>query len=258
VAGTYSVDFYMWFNSTGNPQYVNFEFINGQPTSVVVDANTSTYQEYRVRGTFVNNLDFSNFPFDNHNLTIEIESKNLQANQLTFKPDTANSGTDSSLNLVGWTLLSSSIQAANHSYSGNQSFSRLTFTFDIGRPSVQAFMKDVFPIILITAIAMMAFFLPPTRSFERILIGVTTLLAAVQFNSSLLSQVPPLDYLTIADKMMITVYALFLYGIAVTILLAKLVDIKDFERASRLNKKGAVLVPVIAAIFLGLLLLVGY
>ena len=257
-SGTFSADFFLWFNSTGSPQTVQYELINGQATSVTVDANSSTYQEYRIVGTFVNNLDFSNFPFDNHSLSIEVESRNLPSSQLNFVPDTTGSGVDPSVSLVGWNLLGSSIQAAPHAYSASQTFSRLTFTLTIGRPAVQLFMSNVFPIVLITLISLLAFFLPPTRSFERILIGVTTLIAAVEFNLSLLGQIPPVNYLTIADKMMITVYALFLYGIGVTILLARQVENKDFERAKRLNTKGAILVPFIAAVILGFLLLLGY
>jgi len=257
-SGTFSADFYLWFNSTGSPQTVQYELINGQATSVTVDANSSTYQEYRIVGTFSSNLDFSNFPFDNHSLSIEVESKNMAASQLTFVPDTAGSGVDPSVSLVGWNLLGYSIQAAPHVYSSSQTFSRLTFTFTIVRPAVQSFMTNVLPIFLITLISLLAFFLPPTRSFERILIGVTTLIAAIQLNISLFSQIPPVNYLTIADKMMITVYALFLYSIGVTIVLARQVENKDIERAKRLNTKGAILVPFIAAVILGFLLLLGY
>ncbi len=257
-SGTFSADFYLWFNSTGSPQTVQYELINGQATSVTVDANSSTYQEYRIVGTFTSSLDFSNFPFDNHSLSIQVESRNLPSSQLTFVPDAKGSGVDPSVTLVGWNLLGSSIQAAPHVYSATQTFSRLTFTFTIGRPAIQSFMANVFPIVLITLISLLAFFLPPTRSFERILIGVTTLIAAVEFNLSLLGQIPPANYLTIADKMMITVYALFLYSIGVTIVLARQVENKDFERAKRLNTKGAILVPFIAAVILGLLLLLGY
>jgi hypothetical protein len=258
ASGTFSADFYLWFNSTGNPQDVKYELVNGQANSVTVDANTSTYQEYRIVGTFANSLDFRSFPFDNQSLSIQVESRNEPASQLTFVPDTAGSGLDKSVTIVGWNLLSSSIQASQHAYSGSQAFSRLTFSVTIGRPALQSFMKNVFPVVLITLISLLAFFLPPTRSFERVFIGVTTLLAAVQFNIYLLGQIPPVDYLTLADKMMITVYALFLYSIGVTIILARQVDKKDLDRAWRLNRKGAILVPVIAVVFLSFLLLLGY
>jgi hypothetical protein len=256
--GTFGADFYLWFNSTGSPQTVQYELVNGQATSVTVDANTSTYQEYRIVGTFVSSLEFADFPFDNHSLSIQVESKNMPSSQLTFTPDTAGSGIDPSLSIVGWNLLGSSIEAAPHAYSASQTYSRLTFTFTIGRPIIQSFMANVLPVVLITLISLLAFFLPPTRSFERVLIGVTTLIAAVEVNLSILGQIPPVDYLTVADKMMITVYALFLYSIGVTIILARQVENKDFERARRLNTKGAILVPFIAAMILGFLLLLGY
>jgi hypothetical protein len=257
VGGTYNVDFYLWFNSTGNPQHVKYEFMNGQATSTTVNSNTSTYQEYRVRGTFSQNLDFKNFPFDNHSLTIQLESSNAPSSQLTFVPDTAGSGIDPSLGITGWNILGSSMQTLTHAYPGGSSYSRAVFSFTVERPVLQSFMKNVLPVVLITAIAMLAFFLPPARSFERVFIGVATLLAAVQLQLSVLTLIPPVGYLTLADKMMLTVYALILYGLGVTIYLAAQVDKKDLERASRLNKKGAILVPVIAVIILGVFLLLG-
>lgn len=257
VAGTFNADFYLWFNSTGDPQFVNYELVNGVATSVSVDSNTTAYQEYRIRGTFTNNLRFQDFPFDNHSLSIQVESKNLQSSQLTFVPD-KESGTDPSLTLNGWDILGSSVSAAPHVYSGSQSFSRLTFTFTIGRPVYGAFVKDVLPVILIALIAMLAFALPPSRSFERVFIGVTTLVAAVQFHLGLLAQIPPVDYLTVADDIMVTVYVLILYGLGVTVLLAREIEKKNVDRAWRLNKKGTVLVPVVAAVVMAFLLLLGY
>ena len=257
ITGTYNADFYLWFNSTGSPQTVNYEIVNGQATSVTVDVNTSSYQEYRIRATLTNNLNFQNFPFENHTLSIQIEDKNLQASQLSFAADTAASGTDPSLVVNGWNILGSSVSAAPHAYSGGQTFSRLTFAFTIGRPVFQTFVKDLLPVVLVTFIAMLAFALPPARSFERVFIGVTTLVAAVQFHLSLLAQTPSVNYLTIADDVMLTVYVLILYGLAVTISLAREVDRQDVDKAWRRNRKGAVLVPVVAAVVLAFLLLLG-
>lgn len=258
VSGTYNADFYLWFNSTGAQQTVAYELVNGQATSVTVDSNTSAYQEYRIRATFTNNLLFQNFPFENHTLSIQVESKNMQASQLTFVADTQGSGTDPSLSLNGWDLIGSSISTTPHAYPGSGTYSRLTFSFTIGRPVAQAFMKDILPVILITLIAMLSFALPPTRSFERVFIGVTTLIAAVQYHLALLSQIPAVHYLTLADDIMITVYTLIMYGLGVTIILARDVDRKDVEKAWRINKKGLVLVPVVTAVVLSFLLLLGY
>lgn len=258
ISGTFNADFYLWFNSTGSPQFVNYELVNGQATSVTVESNTTAYQEYRIRGSFVNNLNFADFPFENHTLSIQVESRNMQEGQLTFVPDIQGSGTDPSLVLNGWDLLASSISAAPHTYSGEQTFSRLAFSFTIGRPVPQTFMKDILPLILVVAIAMLSFALPPARSFERVFIGVTTLLAAVQFHVSLLSQIPAVNYLTLIDEVMLTVYGLILYGLGVTVLLARQVDRKDIERAWRLNRKGAILIPAVTVVVFGTLLLLAF
>ena len=79
-ASTYRLDFYLWFNF--NPQQINasevsqFEFVNGEPSIKQIDANDS-YLEYRVTGDFLKSFDFSLYPFESHDLTIELEHTEL-------------------------------------------------------------------------------------------------------------------------------------------------------------------------------------
>ncbi len=249
-AGTADLDFYVWFNSSASPQNVSFEFMNGVVSSTSLISSSPSYQEYRVRGTFQNNLDFKNFPFDSHVVTIEIEDKNLSSSNLNFVPDSNETGVDPSINIAGWTIQNSSANVVQHSYPGNETYSRFIFGFDIGRSILSSVVKSVVPISIITTIAMLAFFVPPADYAQRIGLGVTALLAAVASHLALVSQIPPVGYLTLADKIMVTAYGLFLYGIAVSVLVMRRVHKNKMEEAERLNSWSRLALPGVILILI--------
>ena len=255
-AGTADLDFYVWFNSSGSPQQVSFEFMNGAVSSMSVTDASPSYQEYRVRGTFQNNLDFKNFPFDSHTISIEIEDTNVSSSALNFVPDTGETGIDPSINIAGWTIQNSDVNVVQHSYPGNETYSRFIFSFEIGRSALSSVVKSVVPISIITTIAMLSFFVSPANYAQRIGLGVTALLAAVAAHLALVSEIPPVGYLTLADKIMITAYGLFLYGLTISVLVMRKVDEKKMDEADRLNSRSRLALPgVVLLLIVPLLLL---
>lgn len=248
--GSYDVDFYLWFKWSGNPQTISYEFMNGRAASIDVVKSKEGYLEVRVRGTFLKNLSFKDYPFDKHRLTIEIEDKALPLDKLIFVPDVEESGIDPSINIAGWTIEDFKIESTRHTYPGNETFSRLVFSFTIGRSTLSSILKSIVPISFITCIAMLAFFISPSNYSQRIGLGVTTLMAAVANHLALTSQIPPIGYLTLADKVMITAYGMFLYSLIVSITMMRLVDQKKIELASKLNKEFGLGVPFVASAIL--------
>jgi len=67
--------------------------------------------------------------------------------------------------------------------------------------------------------------------------------------------IPPTGYLTFADRMMIGIYAIFLYNLSVSVYIMRLVDKKKIEDAEKFNKKARRLLPMlIAAVIIVLIL----
>ncbi|MCS4541453.1 MAG: hypothetical protein HY929_03900 [Euryarchaeota archaeon] len=255
--GSYNIDFYLWFKWQGNLSPKNYEFMNGRTTSIDTRVDRSDYTEFRIRGTFLKTLSFKNYPFDEHVLTIEIEDKLNPIENLVYVPDLKESGIDPSINIPGWNLKEWSVNVVKHQYPGNETYSRFIFEFVLARSTLSSVLKTVVPILIITCIAMLAFVISPANFGQRIGLGVTTLMSAVAFHLALSGQIPPIGYLTLADKIMLTVYALFLYSLATTARIMRLVDQKQMEKAEEINKKAIKLVPIIGFIlFIGLLTLV--
>jgi hypothetical protein len=251
-SNTYRLDFYLWFNFNSSQitldEVRNFEFINGQPTKYEVEANQTTgYLEYRVKGDFITNFDFTKYPFESHELPVELEHKSLTLSSFVYDIDTESSAVEPTANVAGWNLGGFSTSIVEHSY-GSETFSRFIFSVTLQRPMISAFVKSVLPVSVITAISLLAFFMAPTNFAQRITLAVTTLLAATTFHLSLLSGIPPTGYLTFADRIMISVYGIFLFNIAASVLIMRHVDSKKLDEAAGLKRKSLLLLPFVVAI----------
>jgi len=66
---------------------------------------------------------------------------------------------------------------------------------------------------------------------------VTTLLSATAFHLALLSGIPPVGYLTSADRMMLSIYTIFLYNLSASVYIMRLVDAKKTEEAKNSIRK---------------------
>jgi hypothetical protein len=244
-ASTYRLDFYLWFSF--DPSQINanevsqFEFANGQPTIKQIDANDS-YLEYRVTGDFLKSFDFSMYPFESHDLTIELEHTDLSSDSLVYEIDQT-SGMESTASVAGWNLGDMQSQVLLHSYP-DQSFNRPIFTVTLSRPLISGVIKSVLPLAVITAISLLAFVMAAEDYAQKMALGITTLLSATAFHLSLLSGIPPTGYLTFADRMMISVYILFLLNIGSSVYLMKLSRANKKDQATSYNKKALKLLPL--------------
>lgn len=254
--GSYDLDFYFWI-STSDPsvdftkEKPRFDFMNAQRITVDQSTLEPNYYEVRVRGTFLKNMDFRNYPFDKQQVTVEVEGFET-VDKLVFVPDTAASGHDSLINVPGWNIGENESTILVHQYPDG-AYSRYMFSFVIERAALSSFLKTIFPVLIITTIAMLAFWMSPTNFSPRIGLAASTLLAAVAAHLNAANQIPPVGYLTLMDKVMLVVYALFLNNLLSMVLQMRLVDHKREEEAAKVNAKMRKLMPVIIGAILAVL-----
>jgi hypothetical protein len=245
AASSFKLDFYLWFrfdpSQISLQEVKEFEFVNGAPTKYEILAEDG-YLEYRIKGDFFKTFDFTKYPFEDQQLSLQIEHKTLDATQLVYVPDAKESNIDSEANVAGWGITSFDVGVVEHSY-GDEAFSRFVSSVVLQRPLFSSIFKSVMPITVITTIALLAFFVSPKNFAQRIGLGVTTLLSATAFHLSLLNGIPPTGYLTFADKMMIFVYTLFLYNLSVSVYIMRCVDTKREDAAEKTNKKALKILP---------------
>lgn len=246
-SNSYHMDFYLIFRCDRPCDPGNFEVINGRGYTVERQENEPTYKVYRVRGEMNTTLNLRPFPFDRHSLAFSIEDKFMGHEALRYVPDRAHSGLHGDLVLPGWRIANndyfSSVRTDTYKVFG-QSYSHYTFGITLERPILSAFLKGLLPGLLIVVTGLLALLMGPDKIMQRLTVATSALVASVLFHINLTSLIPPVGYLTFADRFMILNYLTLLGAIAASIWLMNLVDAKRDDEAAPLHKKIRVLAPL--------------
>jgi len=220
----YSVDFFLNFECvTPGCDPSDFDLMNAGAGPEIVDQSVpeevGIAYYYRIRSTMRTNLDLHDFPFDSHDLEIEIEDKNKNDTEYIYIVDPDQSGIDSSVYVSGWDL-EPKIEgsSAPHDYDVyDEAYSRARFFISIGHPWFSSFMKGLFAAIVIVGVGMLSFLISPTESKDRIALTSGTLASAIFYHMTLTSSIPPVGYLTYADRFMILQYIFITASLGVAI-----------------------------------------
>ena len=232
VTSSLALDFYLWLTFTGSstPQ---FEFLNSK--NVVVNKleeqlpmpdSDKNYVVYRINGTFDQNFDLKNYPFDRFVIRIFLEDTEQEAHERAYVADTVESGFDPMFHIMGWNIQNLSISAKEHRYqttfgepnkTAKETYSQIELTIKIFRNHRIIFLKMVTPAILFLLIGVMGVILPIDQLSQKISLCVASLFSSVAYHLSLSQGLPPISYLTFVDKMMISNYGIIFINLILTI-----------------------------------------
>jgi len=248
--GSYTVDFYLSLQSEKPlADLGSIEFMNGRAASTDVLINTPTEVFLRIQANLSQNIDLRRYPFDRHALSIELEHKKYTSDQVVFVPDPRASGVDLSVIVVGWDLTGWDAQATEHVYEVyRESFSRFVFNLNIQRVFLSAVIKSLLPVGFMILVGLLSLLLTPDKVLARLSMNVSTLLGAVMFHINLTSSIPPVGYLTLADRVMITTYAGLFAVLVSSVLLLRRADEPDKTAAQRIYRSSLLLVPTIVVV----------
>lgn len=220
ATGAYTVDFYLSMRSEEPVEMGDFEFMNGRAATVDKLIDTPTEKFYRIQANLSQNLDLRRYPFDEHLLTIEIEDKRRTVNELVYVVDKQNCGVDPGVIVVGWRLAGWEAKVLTHDYEiYGETYSRFVFGLRIQRVILNAVIKSFLPIACMVLVGFLSLLLTPDKVTTRLSLNISTLLGAVMFHVNLTASIPPVGYLTLADRIMIVTYVILvlilLSGVAI-------------------------------------------
>ncbi|HYV99886.1 MAG TPA: hypothetical protein VE862_00385 [Candidatus Acidoferrum sp.] len=254
-SGTYTMDFYLSMQCVRpNCKLGSFEFMNGRAQSIRLEENSSTSKFWRIQANLYDNLNLQNYPFDSHTLSIRIEDTTLTTQNLTYQVDPDGSGLDPSIVVVGWAISGWNQTVINHYYQVyNQTYSQYVFSVNLEREPAFGFevFIPVFFLAFISLIGMLMYGKTSSVLENRILLTASCLIAAVLFQFSLDNNVPPLGYLTFADKFMIATYFIIISSLVIGVLELDCHHRKNDIRSAQIQYYAIRSMPVLAvAIYL--------
>jgi hypothetical protein len=232
-----------------------FEFMNGRGSlDKLIDKPTEKF--YRVQGNLMTNVDLRTFPWDSHVLPIVIEHVTRTAKEVVYEVDQEQSGVDAEVRLVGWELKKYSAMVREHYYPVyKENYSQYVYQLEVGRVIFASSLKTFLPVVVFLIVTLVSLLIAVEKADARITMNTALLIAAVMFHLSIQSSLPPVGYLTLADKVMIATYAVIGTNLGVAVFLMRLVLLKQEQRAQAMRKRAFFMVPIVALLAYGTALL---
>ena len=226
--GSFTVDFYLDLKSKDpkNPiteEAAAVEFMNGRGTFEKIE-DKGNEKFYRVLATLNTPIQLRRFPFDAQKMQIILENKTNGLDKVKYIPLTAESGMDRAIVFPGWAIKGWEATSADHEYpvyhtpeGKNEVYSQYRFSVDIARIAVNSFLKTFLPVLFLMLIVMASFILDPDKVTTRLGAISSALVASAMFHVSISGQIPPVSYLTFADKFMILTYLILLVSFCLSL-----------------------------------------
>ena len=127
----------------------------------------------------------------------------------------------------------------------NSPYSRISFQVRIFHNTFSSFMKGLFAAIVIVLVGMLSFLMKHTDVSDRLALTSSTLVGAILYHLTLTAGIPPIGYLTFADKFMIGNYVITFAALAVTVMLMWYVNHDMEEKAIKLHSRTRLTIPAL-------------
>ena len=204
ATGAFTADFYLDMYCEDGCDTGDFEFMNGRATSIDKITNEPNQKFYRIQASLNSPVDLRKFPFDKQKMQIIIEDKKYTTDEMQYVAKKETSGIEESIAFTGWDIDGWDAEVKDHYYKVYDStYSQFVFDINISRIALNAFIKTFLPVFFILLVVLFSFLLDPDKITNRLAMAGSSLVAAVMFHISISNQIPPVGYLTFADKFMV-------------------------------------------------------
>lgn len=277
--GTFYTDFYWWckvplsVEKTKADEYARLEFVNSRSevendiTEKKITPEFYYYTGY-CRGNFDYITNYKNYPVDTQNISLIIESLNLEEETVVLVPDNDSYqddfsyGINNKIELPEFKIISSGFKKNSQVYKTNfgdpklgktVQFSRLNYEVKIKRDSLSYLLKIIIPCFLLSLIAYLVFFIPAERLDVAVGCTVTALLAAIAVQLTTTGDIPRTGYITNSDKIYYLFYTLICLALIQTVYTYNLEINNNFKLSKKMEKIGRISFPIF--LILGLLII---
>ena len=232
--GSYTIDFYLWFWAEEDVGSPSFEFVNGRADSIDLIIDKPNYKFYRIEGQLYEDAYLGDYPMDEQKISIKLEDKKLTTKKMVYAADEMESGISPELHVMGWKIKESANWVEDSYYPNwNETYSRYVHSMSIARPS-STILKILVPLLFVAVTAWLCFFIPIHMIQEKLTLCGTALLSAVAFHIFVTATLPTVGYLTLADKMIISLYAMLVFSLISFVIVDQHYK-SNKKRGSRMN-----------------------
>lgn len=258
--GSARIEGYIWF--VGPPGFdaaVGVELL-GRQTKLEPFVGTtledgSYYQVLRFAGTFAQEFDMSNFPFDRHGLRVPIEAAS-DTEHLQLVPDEEDSRVGDFVHLPAWRFEGLSFVTQDYRYDtrfgyrkSDPAFSRLSLVIDISRQRSALVIERFTGFAVAFVLSCLIYAVPATELSMRIGLSSGAIFASVGNRYGIESALGFDAAFSLVDQVTVLVFVALLTAIAVSLHVSRKGKEEGPAAAVRSNRRAAaVAIPVFSAL----------
>lgn len=215
-----------------------------QTTSIelTVYADGSVDYEERFGATLNAELDLSKFPFDRQALDMELQSFVWDRGEISLLLNEAQTGFDVEFETPEWSVTAvEGLIGTGMEVRDDREFSNFTFRIYAERQSGHYMLRLFLPLFFVMGATWLAFWEPAA---ERYRTGFFALLTVVATHAVIVSNLPRLNYPTLADMVLMFCYIMAIAVIAIGIAVRRIEANGDVKRARNIDRLAVWLLPV--------------
>lgn len=243
--GTFEVDFLVGYRCDKEPCTPRPTVANGEvkgKVELVVDE--PLHKVYRIKADLNAEINLSEFPFDHHELPIQLADRDGLDVILIADPKEL-AGKDD-FTLAGWEVVSTTSKVESDELGDGLTAQLLVRAVTVKRPGIAAVVKNFLPAFVMVLVLFVSMFMKPKMAAPRLAAGTGSFVAVIMFHNIAAGQLPPLGFLTVLDKFMLSLYLLWVLHITVSVLILRADDAKDEALGLKLYNASFVVLPLVA------------
>ncbi len=195
----------------------------------------------RIEATLRAPLDFRGFPFDNQVLPIHVESYGFPSDELVLEIEEDFSGFDPEFEMPEWDLTGADgVISDQLRVQEGRDFSHLLATLEVKRMSGYYLWKVLLPLIVITMISWVVFWMSDDFLGRRAGVSATGMLTVIAYQFVIADSLPRFPYLTVLDRILL----ITLVFIAMTMLVNLVTSRMDQDGRFRFDRSCRLVFPL--------------
>jgi hypothetical protein len=212
---------------------------------VLVGADGSVEYSQRLQGEFTSRLQLRDFPFDRHDLSMEVVARGYSPEQVEFVSEFGVGGAGE-LTITDWDVGEGTAEVVDRYVATQDRFIASTqFKIPVKRRTGFYAMKTFLPLTLIIFMSWGVFWIKPGLLPPQIGISTSAILTLIAFQFSLGYMLPKLSYLTRVDRFLIGSTLLVFLAFGEALRTSYLANRDQEDRALRIDRVSRVLFPVL-------------
>jgi hypothetical protein len=247
-AGTYFVDFDLWFEWTGDVDPTGFSIVNGTRDQQEKEASTSGPEgksaTFHCQYRFHEPLDQRRHPLDAQVLRVMVEDGQHTLRELAYVPDRRWPLVDARVRLPGWAMARPRLEATRHAYppmaSGDQGasdevYSHLELGIPLHRPGAGIFLKTFLVMFISVGVGFLSTLLSARQVDARLGLGLASVFGVVSSYVVAAGSLPETGEFTLTDKLHVAAMAVVFLSILASVAVFRLGDRLGERRTERLD-----------------------